>query len=497
MGNLIKGIDELGSFIDELEKGLPVGHINAHGKQKQADGSWKYVKKGSKKQEATKKDNRNQADKTKADRAKSGARDHKDMHDQLSYSEKKKLKESHEPGSDAHKKATKEAFHKKFPNTKDNSSIDKEKLRHLQETRNDFYNRGLKEQAAKVQADIDKLGDSKSSEATVKYSESNKTYQVWKDGNIVEDFSLKERADAKVKKLNISSEVKKTDAAQKKDSPDQFKHNRMMAAVHSSEERDLLDEADDMHSSSDPQIKKDAQELYDRAEAEGKKAKGYSDKAKKLHDVSKHGSWNSTLPSTEGAMRYKDGAEKASKEKEKSQGVGVFTENGHGVMSVSVGGSKYSSRPAESKGEFIARAKMAAKADLKIDIQIKDSSKKSQSAPKKSATAAKKKKAEKKSPGLDSLPSSIGGFKTVEGRDGEKWYEIRGDEVIDDYGDKWPDRSTQNAGRNLAKKFEKDGFDAQMMTQEKGYVNVIVSEKKIKKSIESDEITKAYEILGL
>lgn len=29
--------------LEDIEKGHPVGYINAHGKQKQADGSWKYV----------------------------------------------------------------------------------------------------------------------------------------------------------------------------------------------------------------------------------------------------------------------------------------------------------------------------------------------------------------------------------------------------------------------------------------------------------------------
>jgi len=43
--------------VNDLEKALPVGHINAHGKQKQSDGTWKYVKKGkSKKVEKNPKD---------------------------------------------------------------------------------------------------------------------------------------------------------------------------------------------------------------------------------------------------------------------------------------------------------------------------------------------------------------------------------------------------------------------------------------------------------
>ena len=38
--------------LEDLEKGHPVGHINAHGKQKQADGSWKYVGKNKASQNA-------------------------------------------------------------------------------------------------------------------------------------------------------------------------------------------------------------------------------------------------------------------------------------------------------------------------------------------------------------------------------------------------------------------------------------------------------------
>ena len=41
LGNISKGEDM--DALDILEKGHPVGYINSHGKQKQADGSWKYV----------------------------------------------------------------------------------------------------------------------------------------------------------------------------------------------------------------------------------------------------------------------------------------------------------------------------------------------------------------------------------------------------------------------------------------------------------------------
>src|SRR5690606_15920035 len=46
--NVVGNILEKSEDNDELEKAHPVGYINAHGKQKQADGTWKYVGKAKK-----------------------------------------------------------------------------------------------------------------------------------------------------------------------------------------------------------------------------------------------------------------------------------------------------------------------------------------------------------------------------------------------------------------------------------------------------------------
>jgi len=52
-------------------------------------------------------------------------------------------------------------------------------------------------------------------------------------------------------------------------------------------------------------------------------------------------------------------------------------------------------------------------------------------------------------------------------------YECRGREVIDNYGDPWPEESLIEAGRELAEEFVHLGFDAAFSTfGEKGWVYV-------------------------
>lgn len=54
-----------------------------------------------------------------------------------------------------------------------------------------------------------------SSDNTVIFSEANKTYQIWKEGNLVNDFATEEKANSEAKRLNGLDEVERVNANQK------------------------------------------------------------------------------------------------------------------------------------------------------------------------------------------------------------------------------------------------------------------------------------------
>ena len=102
------------------------------------------------------------------------------------------------------------------------SKIDKEKLTHLQNTRNDFYNRGFKEQGDKVQADIDKLGGKKTHIGDMSLSDKQKAAKKL-------GIDIKGKTDAQLSKLMISANVDKqiADFKKKKGSKKSFPQNKI------------------------------------------------------------------------------------------------------------------------------------------------------------------------------------------------------------------------------------------------------------------------------
>lgn len=81
---------------------------------------------------------------------------------------------------------------------------------------------------------------------------------------------------------------------------------------------------------------------------------------------------------------------------------------------------------------------------------------------------------------IQALPSkiNIGGTwkKQIEGVDAT--YELRGAVIVDDYGDKWPDKGTMASGEKLVQHLKKQGVDASVEPGEKGWVFVHVKDIK-------------------
>ena len=110
---------------NDIEKGHPAGYINAHGKQKQADGSWKYVGKG----KATKQESKPESN------------PEQDAIEEHFENKRKNLHETHTKEVDAHyeKMNADSLHHQKLYNDamKENKSI--EELKKLNDAHNESH----------------------------------------------------------------------------------------------------------------------------------------------------------------------------------------------------------------------------------------------------------------------------------------------------------------------------------------------------------------------
>ena len=57
-------------------------------------------------------------------------------------------------------------------------------------------------------------------------------------------------------------------------------------------------------------------------------------------------------------------------------------------------------------------------------------------------------------------------------------YSARGSEVLDDYGDKWPEPAVIDAAEKLTNMLAERGYEVDWSTSEKGWVDVWVKGKK-------------------
>lgn len=106
-------------------------------------------------------------------------------------------------------------------------------------------------------------------------------------------------------KTSVDLEKAEKEKEAKKDSEiDDFKHNRLMTGYHSIKADELSDEARQLGASSNAEIHGVAKEKKAEATRHTKIATEYRDKAKKLHNVEKHGDWNDTVPGKAEAIKY-------------------------------------------------------------------------------------------------------------------------------------------------------------------------------------------------
>lgn len=119
--------------------------------------------------------------------------------------------------------------------------------------------------------------------------------------------------------------------------------------------------------------------------------------------------------------------------------------------------------------------------------------------PKKDKPKETKKESVKKLSDLNSSYSSGGKtfkFESQLSDDNVSFFEARGSVVRDEYGDEWPDSKTMDAAEAVASSIRKEGYDVEVVPQEKGWVSVVVEEKKLKKAYNED-VQKALDTLGL
>lgn len=90
----------------------------------------------------------------------------------------------------------------------------------------------------------------------------------------------------------------------KEDEKDDFNHHRLMAGYHSIKEKQISDEQEDLKSSSDKNLHKRAEEMEKERKYHAQKEGEHAKRAHELHNPSKHGSWNSTIPSEDKVLKY-------------------------------------------------------------------------------------------------------------------------------------------------------------------------------------------------
>lgn len=79
---------------------------------------------------------------------------------------------------------------------------------------------------------VEEEADTVGGDYEVKYSESNNTYQVWKGDTLVTDFATKERADAEVKRMNLTQVEEDLDVGHQDDEPSMLKKDIYDIAVY-------------------------------------------------------------------------------------------------------------------------------------------------------------------------------------------------------------------------------------------------------------------------
>ncbi len=90
----------------------------------------------------------------------------------------------------------------------------------------------------------------------------------------------------------------------KDDKIDDFKHHRLMAGFHAMKQKESSKKGMDLHSSSNPDINKDAKGSDGEAKRHQTLMEQHLEKAKSLHKKDTHGEWNKTIPTSKDAMEY-------------------------------------------------------------------------------------------------------------------------------------------------------------------------------------------------